>query len=190
MEMRMKKLTMTAGLALLSILQGACADRQVVTSPISSKPRASLDAAVSNDRVVSIFDMCDGPSFNDAGFSCTRTAGVTVDQLIAELKLRQTADEWHFAASNVNVFAGQTLDVVNRGGETHTFTEVKQFGGGQFGFLNDLSGNPVEAPECVDAKPIAAGATQHETISDEGDELYQCCIHPWMRVVIHASHHA
>jgi hypothetical protein len=33
-------------------------------------------------------------------------------------------------------------------GETHTFTEVAQFGGGLVGLLNDLSGNPVPAPEC------------------------------------------
>jgi len=101
-----------------------------------------------------------------------------------------SAGAWHFAASNVNVFVGQTLDVINRGGETHTFTEVKQFGGGIVPLLNQLSGNPVPAPECLEltgAAFIASGATHHESIDDEGTEMYQCCIHPWMRAVVTAK---
>ena len=44
---------------------------------------------------------------------------------------------------------GDTFVAVNNGGETHTFTEVKAFGGGIVPLLNVLSGNPVPAPECL-----------------------------------------
>ena len=35
------------------------------------------------------------------------------------------------------------------GGEAHTFTQLKQFGGGFVDALNQASGNPVPAPECA-----------------------------------------
>jgi plastocyanin len=186
----MRKLTMTVGAVVLSILQGACADHQIPTSPVSPTGRASFSAASSNDRVVSILDACDHDSFGAVGVDCSRNGGVKFDQFINEIAAHGSAGAWHFAASNVNVFAGQTLDVINRGGETHTFTEVKQFGGGIIPLLNDLSGNPVPAPECLENAPgtfVAAGATHHELIDDEGTEMYQCCIHPWMRVIVKAK---
>jgi plastocyanin len=188
----MRKLTVTLGALLLTILQGACADHQPPTVPLASRASASFSAATTNDRAVSILDACDGPSFTAAHIDCARQGGVTLDQFISELTARGTVGAWHFAAWNINVFAGQTLDVTNRGGETHTFTEVEHFGGGIVPMLNQLSGNPVEAQECkqlAQADFIASGATHHEDIDDEGTELYQCCIHPWMRVVVTAKDH-
>jgi hypothetical protein len=186
----MRKLTMTGGFALLAVLQGACADHQIPTSPVSPSGRASFSASSSNDRVVSILDACDHDSFAAVQVDCSRNGGVKFDQFISEITARGSAGAWHFAASNVNVFAGQTLDVINRGGETHTFTEVKKFGGGIVPILNQLSGNPVPTPECLENAPatfVAAGTTHHELIDDEATEMYQCCIHPWMRVVVHAK---
>jgi len=185
----MRNLTMTIGVALVCMIQSGCADHQIPTSPVSPSGRASFSAS-NSDRGVSILDACDHASFAANGVDCSRNGGVKFDQFIAELMARGNVGAWHFAASNVNVFAGQTLDVTNRGGETHTFTKVKQFGGGIVPFLNQLSGNPVPAPECIERGGpvfIAAGDTHQVSIGDAGTEMYQCCIHPWMRVVVSAK---
>ena len=79
---------------------------------------------------------------------------------------------------------GQTLLAINRGGEEHTFTEVEEFGGGVVDILNQLSGNTEVAPECLALAPsdrIPAGGTFTDEVEETGTELYQCCIHPWMR---------
>jgi plastocyanin len=189
----MRKLTVTLGALSLAIVQGACSDHQTPTSPLSSGATASFSATANNDRTVSILDACDGPSFAAAQIACSRQSGVTLDQFISELTARGTVGAWHFAPSNINVFTGQTLDVINRGGEVHTFTQVAHFGGGIVPLLNDLSGNTVEAQECkqlAQSDFIPPGATHHEDIDHEGAELYQCCIHPWMRAVVSASNHS
>jgi len=78
---------------------------------------------------------------------------------------------------------------VNHGGEVHTFTEVEEFGGGIVPALNTLAHTPVEAPECKALESddfIAPGATYtSDTEEEQGDEKYQCCIHPWMRLTAH-----
>jgi hypothetical protein len=51
--------------------------------------------------------------------------------------------------------------------------------------LNQLSGNTEVAPECKALTPsdfIAPGGSRSDEV--EGAELYQCCIHPWMRTVV------
>jgi hypothetical protein len=83
---------------------------------------------------------------------------------------------------------GQTLVVVNQGGEVHTFTEVEDFGGGSVLALNELSGNPVPAPECLNLAPgdfVAPAASRTDEVEAPGTVHYQCCIHPWMRLDLH-----
>jgi hypothetical protein len=91
----------------------------------------------------------------------------------------------------VNANVGEILRAFNRGAEAHTFTEVDHFGGGIVPMLNQLSGTPVPAPECLALQPqdfIAPGAlSEDEEIEDPGVERYQCCIHPWMRMTVHVS---
>ena len=102
-----------------------------------------------------------------------------------------------------------TLALQNTGGETHTFTRVRKFGGGFVDALNQASGNPVPAPECAqlvngvltpqapsaDNLFIPAGGTASASVPGRDDEIrYQCCIHPWMRLVVdhqddHGHHH-
>jgi hypothetical protein len=90
----------------------------------------------------------------------------------------------------VNV--GDTLQASNRGGERHTFTRVAAFGGGVVPILNQLSGNPVMAPECGAAVPstlITQGTSTATQMAGSaalpvGQNLFQCCIHPWMRTAI------
>ena len=186
----MRNLKMLTGVMLLAVVQGACSDRQTPTSPLTAAGRGSLASAGvagGSERVVTIFDACDGPTFSAANIECDRTSGVTLQNFLSEVGAHGSAGAWHFAPSTVNAFVGQTLLATNRGGEAHTFTEVEHFGGGIIPLLNQLSGNPVPAPECMaltGADFIPPGGTQHEEVEEEGTELYQCCIHPWMRATV------
>ncbi|MEP6999494.1 MAG: hypothetical protein ABI969_03385, partial [bacterium] len=71
----------------------------------------------------------------------------------------------------------------------HTFTEVAAFGGSINPLLNPIIGNHPPAPECLALAPadlLNPGATSAvDDAANAGDELYQCCIHPWMRTVVH-----
>ncbi len=141
-----------------------------------------------------MMDACDSASF-DAGTgnpsACTRSHGIKFDKFIAELQRHGVAGAWHFAPPEMTARVGETLVAVNRGGETHTFTKVAQFGGGIVPVLNQLSGNLVPAPECLALQPsdfvAPGGADRDDTISAPGTTLYECCIHPWMRTVVHAN---
>ena len=131
-------------------------------------------------------DACDPTSFNavlGAG-TCARQGGVSFDVFIAQLTKHQFVGAWHFAPGVVNMQIGQTLVARNNGGEVHTFTEVENFGGGSVPVLNQLSGNPDPAPECLAltaSDSIPPGGTTSDVEDESGTELYQCCIHPWMR---------
>jgi plastocyanin len=139
--------------------------------------------------VVNILDACDADTFNNAGLGhiCDRSGGVKFDQFIAELTLLGSIGPWRFAPSNANVEVGQEFVATNRGGETHTFTEVAEFGGGILPLLNDLAHVPDVAPECDPAALdpddfVPPGGTYRETVSHTGNLKFQCCIHPWMRL--------
>jgi len=173
----------------VALIQAACADSRTPTDARATPNSIDADRTVGGDvgKVVSISDACDPTTFAQNGVSCTRPGGVTFDQFVAQITRNQKAGGWHFAPSELNVKVGETFIAVNNGGETHTFTEVKHFGGGIVPFLNDLSGNPVEADECKNLAPrdfLAPGQTRVDVADEEGTELYQCCIHPWMRAVV------
>jgi plastocyanin len=152
---------------------------------------------------IHIRDYCDPASFNAAvgPDTCVRdtTNGlITFEGFVAELGSDKSVGAWRFAPAQIRVPEGAAVQLQNLGGETHTFTEVKKFGGGFVDFLNAASGNPVPAPECaqvVDDKLvpqppsdenifIPAGSTATLTFDDEKAAKYQCCIHPWMRTII------
>jgi plastocyanin len=113
-----------------------------------------------------------------------RPGGRNLTDFINEVAAKQQAGAWRFAPGNIEARVGETLLAINRGGEKHTFTEVKQFGGGLNPILNELSHNTVVAPECNTSTLIAAGDSQTDDLDEEGTELYQCCIHPWMRTTV------
>ena len=184
--MRCRPLITAVGFALI---QAACADSRAPTDARAPRDVASADRTVNGEtgKVVSIFDACDPTTFGQNGVSCARPGGVTFDQFIAQITQNHKAGGWHFSPSELNVKVGETFIALNRGGETHTFTEVDHFGGGIVPVLNALSGNPVEAEECkhlTQADFLAPGQTRVDEAEDEGTELYQCCIHPWMRAVV------
>ena len=160
-----------------------------LTAPATSDTSNGVMGSASRDVIVNIHDACDPETFNKeiGPDACVRNGGMTFQQFIAQLTRLTFVGPWHFAPNNANARPGQNFLVTNRGGETHTFTEVEEFGGGIVPDLNKLARLPQVAPECLTLAPddfIAAGHTFTEEIEEEGVEKYQCCIHPWMRLTV------
>ncbi|HTG84976.1 MAG TPA: hypothetical protein VL853_09190 [Gemmatimonadales bacterium] len=154
------------------------------------KPGAPAGASLPARQIL-MMDACDPTTFDanvEPGTCVGRHGGVKFDQFIAELTLTQKAGAWHFAPPNTTAREGQTLLATNNGGEVHTFTRVSQFGGGLVPDLNRLSGNLQVATECTqldDDDFVPPGGTYEEEVGSEDTQLFECCIHPWMRMVIH-----
>lgn len=142
-------------------------------------------------RIITIKDACEPESFGAVDVECLRNGGFLFDKFITQLGKHGIMRAWHFAPSVVHAKVGQTLLAVNRGGEEHTFTEVEEFGGGIVPLLNDLSGNPEVAPECLalagDDFIQPGGFDADDEVEEPGTEHYQCCIHPWMRATVIAK---
>lgn len=150
---------------------------------------AQLAVKGPSQHVVSLFDACDPETFNAAlgAGACTRSGGVTFDKFLEQLGRHHSIGAWHFAPANVTMRVGEMLVATNRGGETHTFTEVDEFGGGFVQQLNELTGLTEVAPECAALAGrgmIAPGTSTSEEEEEAGVEKYQCCIHPWMRTEV------
>jgi hypothetical protein len=158
---------------------------------------AALTQAVKGNaqRVIDLFDACDPETFNAAlgPGTCTRNGGVRFENFLDLLTRHHSVGAWHFTPPQAQMGVGDTLVAVNRGGETHTFTEVEEFGGGIVADLNARMGLSAVAPECNQLAPTAfipAGGSSVETEDEEGVEKYQCCIHPWMRTEVRIGSHA
>lgn len=159
---------------------------------------------------LSIRDFCDPATFNLAvgPGSCVRDDDVsangsqTFTGFLAELGQEKSAGAWRYNPVRVENGEGINLTLVNRGGETHTFTRVAEFGGGFVAALNAAAGNLTPRPECALMKngqlvPQAPGSNNifinhGQTLMGPrivGDERakFQCCIHPWMRVTFNAE---
>ena len=100
---------------------------------------------------------------------------------------------WRMDPTYVRIDPNDTLRVANTGGRRHTFTEVANFGGG---IVPPLNGTLLPAPECASASPLAPGAKTEVGALAVGDHRFQCCIHPWMRILVkveadeeHGNHH-
>ncbi|MBV8140360.1 MAG: hypothetical protein JO121_32680 [Deltaproteobacteria bacterium] len=117
-------------------------------------------------------------------------ASTTLQDLLAKAAAGTPDPKWDFEPDSLTIKQGQVISVVDQGGEPHTFTEVKQFGGG---FIPGLNG-PGESvvPECAGgfsalavAKTRILQGSQLEVIGlSKGKHLFQCCIHPWMRIEV------
>ena len=137
-------------------------------------------------------DDCDPATF---GALCNPNfdGGTTLNSFFAQLADKQQVGAWKYSSA-VDVKPGRPVNVVSRGGEGHTFTVVQNFGGGKVQLLNDASGNPIPAPECLQAAnaknlDVASGSSQVVTTGSGGTlpvghYRVQCCIHPWMRTEI------
>ena len=166
----------TFGIILATTVFTACSD--------SVGPRANA--------TVSIQDQCDPASFNAAlgAGTCTKQGSVTFAQFNSELNSTQKVAAWQFAPSNLTIRIGQSIAATNDGGEVHTFTEVAEFGGGFIPGLNKPGETPV--PECeggfsnvaVARTRILQGSQLQVSNLAKGKHLFQCCIHPWMRMEV------
>ena len=150
--------------------------------------------AVQGDKKIRMYDDCEPTSFNAVlgEGACIGNGHTTFAEFIEELEETQDAHKWRNQPSNMKVNLGRPTIIENRGGEVHTFTQVAEFGGGFVPELNDISGNPVPAPECLNFGSIVfipAGATETGPTAGSSDlpvgtHRFMCCIHPWMRTII------
>lgn len=160
-------------------------------------------ASWATDRIkIRVLDQCDPTTFNKAigPGTCVRNPKipfhtVTFQDFVGQLKRHHATLGWYNTPGNLEANPGDALDALDGGGEVHTFTRVAKYGGGIIPFLNNLSGTPIEAPECAALKPkskefLKPGDTDHELVpTAPGRYHYQCCIHPWMKtdVVVEAG---
>ena len=155
---------------------------------------------------VHIRDYCDPVTF--AAIGCNRIAtpvsagSITFPGFQAELGAEKSVGAWRFIPDRAKAEEGLSLTLQNLGGEEHTFTRVRQFGGGFVAPLNAASGNPVPAPECArmvngqlapqppSPDNIFLGPNSNATgplVRGGEAAKFQCCIHPWMRLTVKAK---
>jgi hypothetical protein len=184
----------TVGLALVPM---AAHPARAATTPAAGP--VAVPAAKSGTEI-RLRDDCDPATFNAqlGPGACVGNGGTTVAEFNAELQRRGSVNAWKYDPNGTDQLdQGESLTLVNRGGETHTFTKVAAFGGGFVAALNQASGNPTPAPECATVNadgtltPKPASATNLRVggmtsvpgpAVGNGTTLFQCCIHPWMRV--------
>jgi len=151
---------------------------------------------------VRMFDDCEQVSFNrmfGAG-TCVGDGETILDEFISQLLATAPSgvpnvDGWEFEPSDVRLDADKGLRAVNRGGEFHTFTKVKAFGGGCVDEAPVLSGPQKPVPECKDKDvfELTGAPPGHDVVVrglKAGTHRFECLIHPWMRttVVVRAHH--
>jgi plastocyanin len=171
---------------------GVLGPSEISGPTIGAGPRSAAQPNASADVKVNMLDACDPDTFNAAlgAGTCVRNGGVKFNDFITQLTRNGFVGPWQFAPKVVNAHEGEQFVVLNRGGEVHTFTEVDDFGGGIVPQLNELAHVPNVAPECKSLGAgdfVAPGQTFEEDIEEEGEEKYQCCIHPWMRLTVSVS---
>ncbi len=177
----------------LSVAVAALLATSVLAPPVGAGAASAKEFRARDD--------CDPATFNAAlgPGACIGNGNTTVDEFNDELDRRGSVNAWKYNPDQTNLNAGDTAVVVNRGGETHTFTQVARFGGGFVAGLNEASGNPVPAPECatiaangslvpVPASPTNLFVAAHTQVPSpalaRGTTNFQCCIHPWMRIQV------
>jgi len=162
---------------------------------------ASVGVLIAKDSLnIRLRDDCDPATFNadpPAGVgpgTCVGGGDTTFSDFLAEFGQTGQVEKWRFNNDHADVDRGTAITLTNRGGETHTFTRVAEFGGGFVPPLNGLpdGGQLAIAPECAAAPGVPqppsennlfvpAGATaQTPRLTQRGTVKFQCCIHPWM----------
>lgn len=179
----------TKWLMAVSMFAGAT---QVLAQENSQKVSAPVAQIVA-------LDECDPMTFNDPkppapgpGFCKNVALGASTPllTLFGEAQSGTPDPNWDFEPDTLKITEGTTVRVVDQGGEPHTFTEVAHFGGG---FLPPLNAPGEETvAECsggfsniaVARTRILQGSSSDITGLAKGEHLFQCCIHPWMRVKV------
>jgi plastocyanin len=121
-------------------------------------------------------------------------ASTKLQALFKKAADRTPDPNWDFEPDTLTIKKGTPIVVTDQGGEPHTFTEVKRFGGG---FIEGLNGGEETASECsggfsnlaVARTRILQGSQLQIAGLSKGDHYFQCCIHPWMRVKVEVQDH-
>ena len=172
-----------------AVALGGCA-----TDAGEDAPQTAIEQDSKGHTEIHTEDNCDPVTF---GALCNPNfhGTTTRDAFNAELTATKRVAAWEYGGGDIRVSSGESFAVDNKGGETHTFSVVANYGGGRVPGLNTASGNTVVAPECV-AGPNAANVDIASgtgisvttgaagTIKTKGTFKVQCCIHPWMRSTI------
>ena len=140
-------------------------------------------------------DECDPTTFNaalgpDFCKNVTLGAFTVLTDLFSKAQAGTPDPGWDFEPDALTIKQGTTVNVVDQGGEPHTFTEVAHFGGGFIPPLNTPGESTV--PECnggfanvaVARTRILQGSQLQVTGLSKGEHEFQCCIHPWMRLKV------
>jgi hypothetical protein len=185
---------------LLVVLAG-CSDSSSPTAAAGPTARtaaaegalgSAARAPIPPTRYLLMRDDCEATSFNatfGAGI-CIGRGRTAATAFLAELAQTRTARRWVFVPPNASIPRATRVVASNIGGEDHTFTPVREFGGGIIPPLNDLARTPTVAPECQsleddDFVPSDKAYTvKREVVAHDGLVKVQCCIHPWMRATI------
>jgi plastocyanin len=145
-------------------------------------------ASAAGTQRIDLRDDCDPTTFSQAlgPGACVGNGKTTFTEFINRLTKDHSVGAWRNNPDHLSVDKGTSLQVVNRGGETHTFTCVTQFGGGIVDLLNQLSGNTTPAVLCPGQDPhvLPSGASFSKSNLTPGDYKFQCLIHPWMRTTV------
>jgi len=150
-------------------------------------------SAWSDPTTIRMKDDCDPVSFNLAvpasPPTCVGNGSTTFGDFIGQLVDHGFAGAWRFSPGQVKIDAGSSLRIVNQGGETHTFTQVTQFGGG--GIVPPLNqilfGTPSPPTFFFGAfnfVPAGQSTTIGPDILTPGTHRLFCAIHPWMEETV------
>ncbi len=164
----------------------------------------SADAHGSHSRRVRLLDNCDPATFNakfGPGVCIPHGNGrtTTLNEFLEELNPVDFGHhKWLNKPDELDLNVGDSISVVVRGGEAHTFTEVDEFGAGCFPDLNiplGLTGPAPSPDECFGPGGIFATSlvpangqgtllVEAKDLPEGTTHLFMCEIHPWMRTVV------
>jgi plastocyanin len=165
---------------------------------LAGAPRVRAQGNGNSPRVAQVvaLDECDPTTFNAAlgADECKNIAAgfsIMLGNLVAGAEAGTPDPGWDYEPDTLTINPGTVVSVVNQGGEVHTFTEVKAFGNGFVPPLNP-GGATTVIPECsggfgsvaVAKTRILQGSHLDLTGLSKGKHLFECCIHPWMRMEV------
>jgi hypothetical protein len=172
---------------------------------------SASDGNRSRVQVIQVQDRCDPVTFAQNDVPCVAHSNGNVPFLTliglirarpAEALGKRDADGWRFHPDEIEVKLGTTLMAVDVGGEQHTFTEVDHFVNScippiaaifahvqpPLPVLSDAQCGTLLATTSVFPVGFPAPPPTPNTVvahEDElGTEMYQCLIHPWMRLTV------
>jgi len=151
-------------------------------------------------RQVRLEDRCDPATFNAAigPGTCAPHNGqrVTFAKFLARLNPVDFGHpKWQIKPNHSHIKAGDSLRVVVRGGEFHSFTEVAAFGPGCVPFINGALGLTGPAPtdaQCgaiFATSGVAPGGALNVAGLAPGVHRFMCFIHPWMVATVDVRNH-